>query len=103
MNATRQQKLTVEGIVTPAGWDAAGNVTVVSLAAADEAEYVISATGRGRQLLKLIHESVMVCGVLKTGRDGLRVLVVHWYRPLGSEAGRDFDSENMPPTTGAHE
>ncbi len=92
MSLVRPQEISIKGIVIPSGWDAAGGITAIRISAADEVEYLVSAAGRGSELLALIHQSVIVGGVLETDRHGMRVLRVDAYQLLrsGEEHGGGF-------------
>lgn len=100
MGSVGAKRLSVKGIVTPHDWDAEGSITKVSISAADEAEYVVDASEKGGELLKLIHEAVVVSGVLKSDAHGKQVFVVEAYQalPSGEENGSDFGK--LIPKTG---
>lgn len=76
---------------------------MVSISAAAEMEYVVAGTGKGRELLGLIHEPVEVSGVLKRDRHGRQFFQVDTYRIMRSADERGTDSADSFPETGGSE
>lgn len=69
----------ISGIVVPAKWDDAGNVTGTAIQSFDENEYIIENDSTGVMLKELIHKSVVVNGKIRERLDGqmlVRVLSV---------------------------
>ena len=69
----------ISGIVVPAKWDDAGNVTGTAIHSFDENEYIIENDSTGAILKELIHKSVVVSGKIRERLDGqmlVRVLSV---------------------------
>ena len=69
----------ISGIVVPAKWDDAGNVTGTAIQSFDESEYIIEHDSTGAMFKKLIHQSVVVSGKIRERLDGrmlIRVLSV---------------------------
>lgn len=70
------KKNKVSGIVVPAKWDDAGNVTGTAIQSFDENEYIIEHDRSGRVLKELIHHSVVVTGKIKERLDGKKLIRV---------------------------
>ena len=69
----------ISGIVVPAKWDDAGNVTGTAIQSFDENEYIIESDITGAMLKDYIHKSVVVSGKIRERLDGkmlIRVLSV---------------------------
>lgn len=70
----KENKIT--GIVVPAKWDDAGNVTGTAIQSFDENEYVIEHDCSGAMLKELIHKSVVVSGKIRERLDGKKLIRV---------------------------
>ena len=74
LNKTKNTTLT--GIVIPADWNDDQEVTAAALATADEKEYRISGTKKGKELLSYLQRQLEVRGTLEKderGRPAIRV------------------------------
>ena len=61
--------LRIRGIILPAGWDAEGNVTAVSLCTSEEEEYLVRTNMKIGELLRFLRKDVEVAGyVEKVGK-----------------------------------
>ena len=70
------------GILVPAKWDNAGNVTGTAIQSFDETEYLIEHDNSGAVLKDLIHKSVVVSGKIRERLDGQKLIRVLSVRPL---------------------
>lgn len=66
-----EDRETIAGVVTPAGWDEDGRVTAVMLSALDDEEYFIE---NGEKFLDLVHRNVQASGVVRRDRKRLRTI-----------------------------
>jgi hypothetical protein len=66
----------ITGILTPRQWDRRGNVTAVSIATADEKEYVIADESVTPAVLKNLRQLVRIRGELITGPEGRERLLL---------------------------
>ena len=75
---TDNEVITIRGLIIPADWDEKGTVTAVALSAFDETEYLISAEGKGEELLNYLRKEVEVDGILSKEKDG-RIIKIERY------------------------
>ena len=65
MIPTETKLIQIIGMVIPVDWDADGNVLAAAIATSDESEYRIADGEQGRELLRLMHQTVRVSGNVK--------------------------------------
>ena len=66
----------ISGIVVPARWDDAGNVTGTAIQSFDEDEYLIEHDSSNTMFKELIHKSVVVSGKIRERLDGKKLIRV---------------------------
>ncbi len=71
--------VTINGLVTPSGWDEVGNVTALTISTFDEDEYLIEKNGKGDQLHYFIRRKVEVSGVINEV-NGVKSIQIRDYR-----------------------
>ena len=74
--STKNQTLTVTGIVTPVDWDDNGNVTEIEISANMEQDYVVVMNGKGRKLLKLCSKTVEAKGIISEDKNGDKTITI---------------------------
>ena len=79
MTQRKKAETKITGIVIPVDWDAEQQVAQVAIATADEKEYRIKKTARGRQLFGYLQAYVEATGSLSESKDGGYVLTVKQY------------------------
>jgi len=65
----QENRETVVGVLTPAGWDEDGRVTAVMLAAIDDEEYLVE---NSEKFIDLVHHNVEASGIVRRDRKALR-------------------------------
>jgi hypothetical protein len=79
--------LEIRGIVLPADWDTNGNVVAVSIATAEERDYLVDDTDIVRELINMLRKRVKVRGHFME-RDKRRTLKVTSYSLInGADEG----------------
>lgn len=81
MPARKKSAVTLTGIVIPTEWDEEQRLVGVSLATADEKEYRIGATKKGRELFHYLQQQVEIAGDLSLDENGRPVITVRRYYP----------------------
>lgn len=71
--------VTLTGIVIPADWNDRQEVIAAALATADEKEYRICSTKKGKELLGALQREVEATGVLDRDEKGRNVITVRRY------------------------
>ena len=79
MALKKVQNTTLTGIVIPADWNDRQEVIAAALAKADEKEYRISTTKKGKELLGALQREVEATGVLERDEEGRNVITVRSY------------------------
>ncbi len=69
----------IQGVVIPVEWDGRGKVLAVAISARDESEYRVEKSGKGLNLMRLIHREVKVTGEVKE-ESGKKTIRVEAYR-----------------------
>jgi len=72
-------EIKISGIVIPVDWDEEQRVAEVAIATADEREYRIKKTARGKELFGHLQGYVEATGTLSEGKGGGHVLTVKQY------------------------
>jgi len=88
-NKIGKNKVLIRGLVIPAGWDEAGNVTAVSIATFNEAKYIVTNTPAGNELLNFIEHEVAVVGTLKTTRANTYLTISDFFS-FGNKSGESL-------------
>jgi hypothetical protein len=78
LNASMQ---TLIGIVTPYSWDESDQVSMVSLSATDDEEYIIENSER---FFELIRQPILAIGLVKGGRKIHRAINIKKFKRLDS-------------------
>ena len=75
MPKTKNNPITIHGLIIPIEWDERGNVIAVSVSTFDEDEYVIERDEMGKRLISFLREEIEISGLyrLKGGRKMIRV------------------------------
>jgi hypothetical protein len=68
------RQVAVRGIVEASAWDEAGNPTGVIILTRDEQEVGVECDDVGASLFDHLTCEVVVCGLMRAGRDGARIL-----------------------------
>lgn len=79
MALPRRKTVTLTGIVIPADWNDRQDVIAAALATADEEEYLIRMTKKGKELLGALQREVEATGVLDRDEKGRKVIAVRHY------------------------
>lgn len=79
MAMTRGKTATLTGIVIPVEWDDRQGVIGASLATADEKEYRICTTKKGKELLGVLQREIEATGVLHRDEKGRNVITIRSY------------------------
>jgi hypothetical protein len=79
MALPKRKTVTLMGIVIPADWNDRQEVIAAALATADEKEYRISTTKKGKELLGALQREVEATGVLDRDEKGRDVITVRSY------------------------
>jgi hypothetical protein len=79
MALPKGKTVTLTGIVIPAEWNDREGVIAAALATADEKEYRISTTKKGKELLGALQREVEATGVLDRDEKGRNVITVRSY------------------------
>lgn len=79
MALPRGKTVTLTGIVIPVDWDDRQRVIAATLATADEKEYRICATKKGKELLASLQHEIEATGVLERDEKGRNVITVRSY------------------------
>ncbi len=79
MALPRKKTVTLTGIVIPADWNDDQEVIAASLATADEKEYRICSTKKGKELLCVLQHEVEATGVLERDEKGRNIITVRHY------------------------
>ena len=87
------RKKEIIGIVVPAGWNEAGNVTGAALQAFDENEYIIEYDAPDRLLRDWLHKSVAVTGKIRERLDGKKLIRISSIQPVASGNLQPLHSE----------
>jgi len=77
------RRMTIRGMVLPADWDKDGQVLQVLIDTPEENEFFVEPNVKGRELARLIHQHVEVCGDVTVSAGGDVRLTVASYRRLG--------------------
>jgi len=79
MALPKGKTVTLTGIVIPADWNDRQEVIAAALATADEKEYRICTTKKGKELLSELQREVEATGVLDRDEKGRNVITVRRY------------------------
>lgn len=79
MALPKRKTVTLTGIVIPADWNDRQEVIAAALATADEKEYRISLTKKGKELLDALQREVEATGALDRDEKGRNVITVRSY------------------------
>ncbi len=79
MALPRKKTVTLTGIVIPADWNDRQEVIAASLATADEKEYRICSTKKGKELLGAFQREVEATGILDRDEKGRNIITVRHY------------------------
>lgn len=79
MALSKGKTVTLTGIVIPVDWNDHQEVIAAALATADEKEYRISTTKKGKELLGALQREVEVTGVLDRVEKGRNLITVKRY------------------------
>ncbi len=98
-----REMITVRGVVAPTEWDMRDEVTAVTIFALDESEYVVTAKGMVRRLMKYADEEIEARGYLSQDEYGNEVFVVVEFAPVdaeddaegGGEKDEDWDDDEL--------
>lgn len=80
MNETKSTERTIRGTLFPAKWDERGEVKGLVIDTDDQDEYFIAQNGKGKELIKFIHENVSLTGVVSEGERGFYNFHVKSYK-----------------------
>lgn len=80
---------TVGGIVIPIAWDDEGNPLAVAISSPDEKEYLIEQDAKGKQLLSLIRQEIVVNGIVGKVVKGRKTIAVKSFEPKSGGSGRN--------------
>ena len=79
MALPRKKTVTLTGSVIPADWNDDQEVIAASLATADEKEYRICSTKKGKELLGVLQHEVEATGILERDEKGRNIITVRHY------------------------
>jgi hypothetical protein len=79
MALPKGKTVTLTGIVIPADWNDHQEVIAAAIATADEKEYRICATKKGKELLGALQREIEATGVLARDDKGRNVITVKRY------------------------
>jgi hypothetical protein len=79
MALPKGKAVTLTGIVIPADWNDRQEVIAVALATADEKEYRICMTKKGKELLGALQREIEATGVLDRDENGRTLIIVRRY------------------------
>lgn len=79
MEATKNLKPFIIGIVVAAGWDDNGNVALISIQGYDEKEYIVKTNPCGKELMDFINRKVKVSGNISERVDGKHFIQINQY------------------------
>lgn len=79
MALPRKKTVTLTGIVIPADWNDDQEVIAASLATADEKEYRICSTKKGKELLDALQREIEATGILERDEKGRNIITVRHY------------------------
>jgi hypothetical protein len=79
MALPKGKAVTLTGIVIPADWNDRQEVIAVALATADEKEYRICMTKKGKELLGALQREIEATGVLDRDESGRTLITVRRY------------------------
>jgi hypothetical protein len=79
MALPRKKTVTLTGIVIPADWNDRQEVIAASLATADEKEYRICSTKKGKELLDALQREIEVTGIMERDEKGRNTITVRRY------------------------
>jgi hypothetical protein len=79
MALPKGKAVTLTGIVIPADWNDRQEVIAVALATADEKEYRICMTKKGKELLGALQREIEATGVLDRDENGRTLITVRRY------------------------
>ena len=72
----------LQGIILPSKWDKDGRVMRISLNTKDESEYIIDYSGRGKELLDHLRETIEVEGKVLQRIGGAHYIKVNSYSQI---------------------
>jgi hypothetical protein len=75
----------LRGIILPAMWDKDGRVKRISLNTKNEHEYMIDYSGRGKELLNHLQETIELEGKVLQRMGGAFYIKVNSYRVIGDQ------------------
>ena len=75
-------KIVITGLVTAADWDDEDNIVKISIATADEEEYLVGDNPMGDELLELVKNNVKVVGTVEEDEYGDKYIFVDHYEIL---------------------
>ena len=87
MALPKKKSVTLTGIVIPADWNDRQELIAAALATADEKEYRIAGTQKGKELLDCLQRQIEATGVLTRDERGRNVITVKRYSVKQSEKG----------------
>ena len=87
MALPKKKSVTLTGIVIPADWNDRQELIAAALATADEKEYRIAGTKKGKELLDCLQRQIEATGVLTRDERGRNVITVKRYSVKQSEKG----------------
>ena len=73
-------ELVIQGTLFPAKWDERGEIKDLILDTDDQDEYLIAQTGKGKELIGLIHKKMTLIGVVREVDKGPSLFHVRDYR-----------------------
>jgi hypothetical protein len=74
----RKKPVAIRGVIIPADWDEAGNVTEVAISAQNEVEYRIDLVARGKELMAFLNREVEVSGKVAESRQGKTIVIIDY-------------------------
>ena len=80
MSKTKSIERIIHGTLFPARWNEKGEVKGLVIDTVDQDEYLIAQTGKGKQLMKCIHEEVTLTGTISEDERGVYFVHVKNYR-----------------------
>ena len=73
------ERKTIRGIVIPTEWNENGHPCSVAIATYQEQKYLVAESPQGRQLLALLHERVVVSGLIHQKEDNVVIDIGDFY------------------------